>query len=67
VEGGDRVVVAPTGGHCQLGPLGERVGDATPLLELVLSPRGARRAIPVLGAVAAAGVAVVAARELSAP
>jgi len=64
---GEGLVVAANGGDCPLGPLGERVGDATPLFELVLSPKAARRAIPTLGAIAAAGVAVAAARSVSAP
>ncbi len=35
-------------------------GDPVPLFELVLSPRAAKRAVPVLGAVAAAGIAALA-------
>ena len=59
---GEGIVVAANGGDCPLGPLGDRIGDATPLFELVLSPKAARRAIPTLGAVAAAGIALVAVR-----
>lgn len=54
---GEGVLVAAGRGDCPLGPLQERLGDPVPLFELVLSPSAARRAIPVLGAVAAAGVA----------
>jgi hypothetical protein len=43
--------------------LQERVGDPVPLFELVLSPAMARRAVPVLGAVTAAGVVVLASRS----
>ncbi len=50
-------VVAANHGDCPLGPLQDRVGDPIPLFELVLSPRAAKRAIPVLGVVAAAGIA----------
>ena len=50
-------------GDCPLRPLQKRVGDPVPLFELVLSPRAAERAVPVLGAVTAAGVAVVWLRE----
>ncbi|MFN8173525.1 MAG: hypothetical protein U0T02_00480 [Solirubrobacteraceae bacterium] len=54
--------VAASGGDCPLGGLQERVGDPVPLFELVLSPRAAKAAVPALGAVAAAGVALVALR-----
>jgi hypothetical protein len=60
---GEGLVVGVNGGDCPLGPLGDRIGDATPLFELVLSPRAAHRAVPTLGAVAAAGVALVALRS----
>jgi hypothetical protein len=49
-------VVAANHGDCPLGPLQDRLGDPVPLFELVLSPRAAKRAVPVLGSVAAAGV-----------
>jgi hypothetical protein len=42
------------------------MGDPIPLFELVLSPRAARRAVPVLGGVAAVGIALVVARGRSA-
>jgi hypothetical protein len=56
------VVVAANHGDCPLGPLQARAGDPVPLFELVLSPAAARRAVPVLGVVAGAGIAVVARR-----
>jgi hypothetical protein len=43
-------------GDCPLGPLQERLGDPVPLFELVLSPAAARRAVPALGLVTAAGL-----------
>jgi hypothetical protein len=46
-----------------LGPFGERIGDQVPLFELVLPPRAARLAVPLLGGVTALGVGVVAARS----
>jgi hypothetical protein len=49
-------VVAANHGDCPLGPLQDRLDDPVPLFELVLSPAAARRAVPVLGAVAAAGI-----------
>jgi hypothetical protein len=49
-------VVAANHGDCPLGPLQDRLHDPVPLFELVLSPRAAKRAIPVLGAVAAVGI-----------
>jgi len=54
------VVVAANGGDCPLGPLQDRLDDPVPLFELVLSPSAAKRAIPVLGAVAATGIALLA-------
>ena len=59
---GEGVLVVANDGDCPLGPLGDRIGDEVPLFELVLSPRAARRAIPVLGAVTAVGLGVLAAR-----
>ncbi len=40
------VVVAANHGDCPLGGLQDRLGDPTPLFELALSPRAARRAVP---------------------
>ena len=57
------VVVAANEGDCPLGPLQERAGDPVPLFELVLPPRAAKLAVPVLGGVAAAGIALLAARS----
>ena len=54
------VVVTANGGDCPLGGLQDRMGDPVPLFELVLSPRAAKRAVPVLGMVAAAGIALLA-------
>ena len=53
-------VVVANHGDCPLGPLQARVHDPVPLFELVLSPRAARRAVPVLGAIALVGVALLA-------
>ena len=58
---GEGVLVVTNGGDCPLGPLGDRLGDPVPLFELVLSPRAARRAVPTLGAVTAAGLGLLAA------
>jgi hypothetical protein len=60
---GEGVVVVANHGDCPLGPLQDRLGDPVPLFELLLSPRAARRAVPVLGAVAAAGIALLARHE----
>jgi hypothetical protein len=56
------VLVVANHGDCPLGPFQDRLEDPTPLFELVLSPRAARRAVPVLGAVSAAGIALLARR-----
>jgi hypothetical protein len=55
-------VVAANHGDCPLGPLQRRLGDPVPLFELVLSPTGARRAVPTLGLVTAAGLVLLARR-----
>src|SRR3954463_9219383 len=43
-------------GDCPLGPLQARSGDPIPLFELILSPTAARRAVPALGLITAAGL-----------
>jgi hypothetical protein len=55
-------LVAANGGDCPLGGLQGRMGDPVALFELVLSPRAAKRAVPVLGTVAALGIVLVLAR-----
>jgi hypothetical protein len=52
---GEGVLVTANRGDCPLGPLQDRLGDPVPLFELVLSPRAAKRAVPALGAITAAG------------
>lgn len=51
-------LVVANRGDCPLGGLQERLGDPDPLFELVLPPRAARLAVPVLGAVSACGLAL---------
>ena len=46
-------------GNCPLGPVQQRLGDTAPLFELVLPPRAAKAAIPVLSAVALSGAALL--------
>jgi hypothetical protein len=58
--------VAANHGDCPLGPIQERLGDPVPLFELVLSPTAARRAVPTLGLVTAAGLMLLVARSRSA-
>jgi hypothetical protein len=60
---GEGVVVAANHGDCPLGPLQQRLDDPVPLFELVLSPRTAKRAVPVLGAIAGLGIAALARRS----
>ena len=59
---GEGVLVAANHGDCPLGGLQERLGDPVPLFELVLSPRAAKRAVPTLGAITAAGLVLLVAR-----
>jgi hypothetical protein len=54
-------------GDCPLGGLQNRLGDPVPLFELVLSPTAARRAVPVLGTVTAAGILLSLLRPPSRP
>jgi len=54
------VALAIGRGNCPLGPLQSRLGDPVPLFELVLPPRAAKAAIPILFGVAMAGLALVA-------
>lgn len=49
-------------GNCPLGPLQGRLGDSVPLFELVLPPRAAKAAVPVLCAVTVGGMVLVALR-----
>jgi hypothetical protein len=57
---GEGMLVIANRGDCPLAGLQERLGDPVPLFELVLPPRAARRAVPVLGAVTIAGLGLVA-------
>jgi hypothetical protein len=49
-------------GDCPFGPFQARLGDPVPMFELVLPPRAARAAIPVLTAISLAGIVAVALR-----
>jgi len=49
-------------GNCPFGPLQRRWGDPVPLFELVLPPRAAKAAIPVLTVVAVGGLLALAVR-----
>jgi hypothetical protein len=61
---GEGAVVIANHGDCPLGPLHERLGDPVPLFELVLPARAAQRAVPMLGALAAVLMLVLAARSV---
>jgi hypothetical protein len=52
-------MVGANHGDCPLGPLQDKLHDPVPLFELVLSPRAAKRAVPVLGGITAVGVALL--------
>jgi len=54
-------------GNCPLGPLQRRLGDPTPLFELVLPPRAAKMVFPVLLAVTLGGAIAVALRPPGQP
>lgn len=59
----EAAVVTVNRGHCPLGSIQRSAGDPMPLFELVLSPRNAHRAVPVLGAVTAVGLVLLGARR----
>jgi hypothetical protein len=52
-------------GNCPLGPLQQRLGDPTPLFALVLPPRAAKAAFPLLITVTLAGIALLAVRYVA--
>ena len=56
VEGGALVLGR---GNCPVGRLQERWGDPVPLFELLLPPRAAKAAVPILAAVSAMAVGAV--------
>jgi hypothetical protein len=60
VEG---VALGVGGGDCPLGPLQGRHGDPVPLFELVLPPRAAKAAVPVLAAASCLGIGVLEVRS----
>jgi len=49
-------------GNCPLGPLQRRLGDPVPLFELVLPPKAAKAAVPVLAGISLIGIGLVVAR-----
>ena len=59
---GEGVLVTANRGDCPLGGLQDRLGGLVPLFELVLSPRAAKRAVPTLGAITAAGLVLLVVR-----
>ncbi len=61
VEG---VLVLKSGGSCPLEPLFRKLGDDTPLFELLLPPRAAERAVPVLGVASTLGAVLLGVRTL---
>jgi hypothetical protein len=44
------------GGDCPMGPFQEQLGDPVPFFELVLSPRAAKAAVPMLAGASTAGI-----------
>lgn len=52
-------VVVFNGGDCPLGGVHRRFGDEKAFFELLLPPRAAKLAVPVLGSVTALGIALL--------
>jgi hypothetical protein len=50
------------GGDCPMGPRQAQMGDPVPFFELVLSPRAAKAAVPILAGASVAGILAVALR-----
>ena len=51
------------GGDCPVGPLQAEWGDPVPFFELILPPRAAKAAVPVLAAVSLTGIAALVLRR----
>lgn len=60
VEGGALVVGR---GDCPMGPIQEAWGDPVPFFELVLPPRAAKAAVPILAFATVAGMLAVLVRS----
>jgi hypothetical protein len=60
IEGGGLIVGR---GDCPMGPLQARIGDPVPFFELVLPPRAAKAAVPILAGASVAGFLAVALRS----
>jgi hypothetical protein len=56
------LLVVLSRGNCPLGPLFRRLGDEKPFFALLLPPRAAKLAVPVLAAVTIVGVVLLALR-----
>jgi hypothetical protein len=55
-EGGALIVGR---GNCPFGPLQTRLGDPVPMFELLLPPRAAKAAVPILAGITIAGFAAL--------
>lgn len=51
------------GGDCPMGPFQEKLGDPVPFFELVLPPRAAKAAVPILAGATLGGFVAVALRR----
>ena len=51
------------GGDCPVGPLQAQMGDPVPFFELVLPPRAAKAAVPILAVASLAGFLAVVLRQ----
>jgi hypothetical protein len=60
--GAEGVLVVLSRGNCPLGPVFRRLGDDKPFFELLLPPRAAKLAVPVLAAVTGVGSVLLLAR-----
>jgi hypothetical protein len=60
IEGAGLIV---GGGDCPMGPRQAEMGDPVPFFELVLSPRAAKAAVPILAGASVAGFLAVALRR----
>lgn len=60
IEGGGLIV---GGGDCPMGPFQAQLGDPVPFFELVLPPRAAKAAVPILAGASVAGFLAVALRR----
>jgi len=65
--GSEGIALVVGRGNCPLGPFQRSLGDPVPMFELMLPPRAAKAAIPILAVITLGGFAAVLLRTPSSP